>query len=257
MKRRTAGVSNTGKRSATNGVQHQPSAANETAELLREAHAQSQRIGEAFLSNPVRAFLETEQVSQALAGAPFSAKDYARAVLDLANRKVVHWRLADGLSIGAVPRHPRLFEQSYQADEPLLARLRPHLKAIVDDRNAAVRAFAPRLAELSRELVAVMRFRHEANMLRIEPVLLPSRPGAAIDYGLALLMAGQPEGSLLCYCHLPACGKFFLAYRRKTGGLVRTKYCSEVHMAEAHKAGNAQRLRESRERRAKAEGKQK
>jgi hypothetical protein len=257
MKRSSNGVRNTQSKSATNDVGAPQLIDPETAESLREAHAEVERIGLAFLTNPVKAFLETEQVSQALDGASFSAKDYARAVVDLANRKVVNWRLVDGLSIGAVPKHPRFFKQSYRADDSLVDRLKPLLKAIVDDRSAAARAFAPRLAELSRELVAVMRFRQEPKMLRIEPVLLPSRPGAAIDYGIALLMAGQPEGSHLCYCHLPTCEKFFFAHRRKTSGLVRTKYCTEDHMAEAHKAGNAERLRRFRKRRAKAEGKQK
>ena len=131
------------------------------------------------------------------------------------------------------------------------------LEAIVVDRERAAAEFRPHIEQLSSEIVAVPRFRLGRGQLHIEHTLVGASEAALLNYGLALLMTGWPDNGKLCRCELeatqdtPACGKFFVAYKRPGPGQVRGKYCSKEHADAAHKAGNAERLRNSRENRKK------
>ena len=170
----------------------------------------------------------------------------------MANHEVIPGRLVADLPYSIESAFSPLGAQRRRVDPGLRQRLTEVLDAIVSDPSQATAAFAPRLEELSAELVAIPRFRIEHGELRVEQTLLPTRPAAAIDYGLALLMAGLPDLGRLCRCALPTCRKFFFASKprgQKPQGRLRTKFCSEAHMAAAHKADNAERTRRSRERR--------
>lgn len=222
-------------------------AANELASVLDEQHAQERRDGQELRANPVRAFLKSWKARKAIEGSVIDAAFYAEAVVELANSSVVGSALVDGVLTGTRTRRSALqLFKGFKVDPALRARLESQLDQIVRDRTAAIAAFAPRLRELGEELVELPRFDLAKGELRVVRVLLPARPAAAFDYGLALLMTRQDGPGQLCRCRLESCRRFFLAKRSKGAGRIRTEYCDDKCMDAAHKAGNAERLRRSR-----------
>ena len=237
MKRRSTGVRNTTRPTTISGVISVPENAQpnsdpecEAREFLRERRELLERAGKELRDNPVAAFLATPQVQSAMASGALPER-YALMAVELANQ-VDNARLI--------------------VDTALRDRLTEVLEAIVVDHKKAAASFKQRIEQLSSEIVAVPRFRLGRGQLHVEHTLVATRPGALLDYGLALLMAGWPDNGKLCRCALPSCRKFFIAYKQPRSGLIRTKYCSPEHGLAAHKAGNAERLRISRMNRKKA-----
>jgi hypothetical protein len=222
---------------------------------MRKERDELVHIGRAFRASPVEAFLATPRARAAIAGKPLSATRYAKAVVAMANHDVIAGHVVADLPFGIEGAFHPLAAQRRRVAPELHQRLKEVLDAIVADPSKAAAAFAPRLTELSAELVAIPRFRIEHGELRVEQTLLPTRPAAALDYGLALLMEGMPDLGRLCRCALPSCRKFFFASKprgQKPQGRLRTKFCSGAHMEAAHKADNAERTRRSRERKKEA-----
>ena len=180
-----------------------------------------------------------------MAGKPLSAQRYATAVVEIANHEVIPGRLVADLPYGIESAFSPFGAQKRRVAPELRQRLTEVLDAIVADPSKAAAAFAPRLAELSAELVAIPRFRFEHGELRVEQTLLPVRPGAAFDYGLALLMAGLPDLGRLCRCAFSSCGNFYFAPKPKTGR-PRTVYCSKECGDAARKANGAKRVQKWR-----------
>jgi len=218
---------------------------------MRKDRDELVHIGRAFRSRPVEAFLATPKAREAMAGAPLVAKRYATAVVEIANHEVIPGRVVADLPHGIEAAFSPLGPQRRRVAPELRQRLTDALDAIVTDPTKAVAAFAPRLSELSAELVAIPRFRIEHGELRIELALLPSRPEAVFDYGLALIMEGLPDLGKLCRCACLTCRKFYFAPKPKTGR-PRTVFCSKACLDTARKADGARRIQEWRDRRRSA-----
>lgn len=78
-------------------------------------------------------------------------------------------------------------------------------------------------------------------------------PIALVRFALVSL-ASRTAGDALPIgrCSLDSCGRFFIIKKNSgEAGRLRTKYCSSEHMRAAHQANSLERVRRSRERRAK------